>query len=540
MDEPSTLVCWIGHTDLWAMARERRELIEEVRRQTKQDEPRRDPGLGPVKTLTSQRTFDRVNLISNYSETINEAISRWLAAPVTVHFKALEDPTDYESVFRITNEVLERVSIENRREGRRLAIHLSPGTPTMAAILILLGKTRFFPAKLYQTHGGTVFEAKIPFELDLFVSKLLEDPDNLIHNLSFEQPSEVRGFEWIIGRSTGIKVAVERAKRAAIRHYNVLLMGESGTGKELFARAIHAASPRREKPFVPINCAVLPEHLRESELFGHVKGAFSGANQDRVGAFEAANGGSLFLDEVGECDLPLQAKLLRVLQPPPDRGPCYREYQRVGESATRASEVRVVAATNRALLEGVRDHRFREDLYNRLATLVIRIPPLRERQTDIRLLADDTLTRINRELGDTEPGYRERRLSEQAYRKLTGYDWPGNIRQLKNVLIQAAVMANAEVIGVRDVEAAIAESPELAACPSLSLGREDGFELDRRLAAIERQFIEDALKEAGWPQSHGSKARTARLLGLKSQQDLAKRMKRLGIEDDGSVARSTN
>ena len=170
MDEASALVCWIGHTDLWAMAKERRELSEEVQRLTGQNEPRKYPGLGPIKTLTSQRPFDRVDLISNYPEPINEAFARWLGASPVVHRRALKDPTDYEEVFRVTSDVLEKISAENKRVGRRLAIHLSPGTPTMTAILILLGKTRH-PATLFQTHGGNVIETRIPFDLELSLSR---------------------------------------------------------------------------------------------------------------------------------------------------------------------------------------------------------------------------------------------------------------------------------------------------------------------------------------------------------------------------------
>ena len=530
MNDASSLACWIGHTDLWAMVRDQPGFGEEVKRLTGRSEPPRETGLGPIKTLTSQRPFERVDLISNYPEPINEAFARWLDVPYVVYRRDLKNPTNYSEVFQVSSEVLEQVSAKNKRTGRALAIHLSPGTPTMTAVLVLLGKTRY-PATLYQTHGGSVIETSIPFDLELFVSKFLEEPDSLIHSLSFEAPSEVRGFEDIVGQSTLIKIAVDRAKRAAIRNYNVLLIGESGTGKELFARAIHAASQRRLNPLLSVNCAAIPENLLESELFGHVKGAFTGAERTRTGAFENADGGTLFLDEVGECDPLLQAKLLRVLQPPRGKGPCHREYQRVGETTSQTSEVRLVAATNRALLDRVKENQFREDLYYRLATIVIRIPPLRERQKDIRFIAEDTMARINGELRDSEPGYKEKRLSEPAYRRLIDYSWPGNVRQLNNVLTQAAVMAFSDVIGLKDVEAGIAETLSIAG-PSLSIERTDGFVLDQRLSQIERRFIEDALEEAGWPRAHGSKAQATRLLGLKSQQDLSKRLVRLDIQEN--------
>ena len=185
----------------------------------------------------------------------------------------------------------------------------------MAAVWLLLGKTRY-PAKFLETFAGKSWVTEVPFDLTIDVlPDLLRDPDSHLQHLAAEGPQDVAGFENIAGESRVIRDAVGRAKRAALRGVSILLLGESGTGKEMFAHAVHKVSPRRDRPFVPINCAALSQTLLESELFGHVKGAFTGADRDRPGAFELANGGTLFLDEVGECDLETQAKLLRVLQP---------------------------------------------------------------------------------------------------------------------------------------------------------------------------------------------------------------------------------
>jgi DNA-binding NtrC family response regulator len=528
MDHTHALICWIGHTDLWAMTKDRSDLKAEIHQVTGLDEPRRDPGLGPIKTLTSQRVFDQVDLISNYPKSVNDAFARWMGGRSTIHQCELADPTDYEEVFQVTIGVLAETAEGHKKAGRRLAFHLSPGTPTMAAVLVLLGKTRY-PGVLYQTHGRQVLEARIPFDVELFVSEVLKEPDNLIFNLSFERPSEVQGFEDIVGQSTSLKIAVERAKRSAIRHYNVLLIGESGTGKELFAHAIHSASLRKG-PFKPFNCAAVSDNLFEAELFG-VKKKVATDVAERSGLFASADTGTLFLDEVGECSLENQSKLLRALQPlGRNASPCERLIRPVGSEVDEQVDVRIIAATNRELLERVKDHQFREDLYYRLATIVIRIPPLRDRKTDIRLIADDTLARINRELRMSEPAYSLRRLSEPAYRKLVDYQWPGNVRQLNNVLTQAAVMSGTELIGLRDIEAAIAETPILGESFPLSFERTEGFSLDRRLIEVERKFIVDALADAGWPSAHGAKAKATLLLGLKSQQDLGKRIIRLGVD----------
>jgi len=244
----------------------------------------------------------------------------------------------------------------------------------MAAIWVLLGKSRY-PATFYQTYQGKSWQTEVPFDLVVdFVPEVLREPDRHLQHLASLSPQEIEGFEHIVGDSKAIRIVAGRARRAAMRDVPVLILGESGTGKELFARAIHAATHRREKPFIALNCAAIPRELLESELFGHKKGAFTGATADRLGALEAADGGTLFLDEVGECDLAIQAKLLRVLEPPLGQGPCYRVFRRLGENKERYSDVRIIAASNQDLQKAINDQVFREDLYYRLAVIIIKIP----------------------------------------------------------------------------------------------------------------------------------------------------------------------
>ena len=252
----------------------------------------------------------------------------------------------------------------------------------MTAIWVLLGKSRY-PATFYQTHDGRAWKTEIPFDLAFdFVPELLHSPDLSLQHLAARSPQEIAGFNQIIGNSKAIRLAVGRAQKAAIRDVPVLILGETGTGKELFARAIHDASHRQGGPFLAINCAAIPQELLESELFGHKKGAFTGASADHAGAFEQADGGTIFLDEIGECAPGMQSKLLRVLQPPPGTGPCHRVFRRVGETRDRTSDVRVIAATNRDLLQEVEAHRFREDLYYRLAVITLKIPAVA--RTEVR------------------------------------------------------------------------------------------------------------------------------------------------------------
>jgi transcriptional regulator with PAS, ATPase and Fis domain len=304
---------------------------------------------------------------------------------------------------------------------------------------------------------------------------------------------------------------------------SVLILGESGTGKELFARAVHEASPRRDRRFVAINCAALSRELLESELFGHKKGAFTGATEDRDGAFQEADGGTLFLDEVGECDPAMQAKLLRVLQPPED-DPCRRVFYRVGDSRPLTSDVRVLAATNRDLLGCVARHQFREDLYYRLAVITVKLPPLRDRPGDIPAIAARLLDRINRDFARQEPGFRPRRLSGPALEFVKKHPWPGNVRQLANTLTQAAVMTDEEVLDRRDLEDAIAEVPGRPAADLRELPLGEGFSLEEHLAEIQRHYLRRAMEEAV-----GVKRRAALLLGYRNYQTLAAQLERLGV-----------
>lgn len=523
----SILISWIGHTDLRAMASsldsdDRREVEQVVR--SLQPVP---GGLGPLKTLLKQEEFDAVHLLSNYPETISKLYSDWLEKTVALHSTQLQNVTDHAEIFNAVVPVLDSLKTESPPTQHDWVYHLSPGTPAMAAIWVLLGKTRY-TGTFRQTYNGKATTTDIPFDLTLdVVPELLHGADSALQALAAKPPAEIPGFEAIVGDSRAIRLAVGRARKAAIRDVPMLLLGESGTGKEMFARAIHAASHRRDQPFVTVNCAALPGSLLESELFGHVKHAFTGANRDYAGAFARADGGTLFLDEIGECSPDMQSKLLRALQPPHDAMPCTRVLRRIGSESDTTVDVRILAATNRDLVSHISDGMFREDLFYRLAVITLNLPPLRDRRTDISRIADALLTTINANFAKHEPGYINKNISVDAISFLSSRDWPGNVRQLYNCLMQAAVMSDTTDLTAADFRAALAEMPtpqnRVQDILERSLG--DGFSLENHLDDIHRHYLKRAMSEA-----HGVKAEAARLLGIQHYQTLAAQLERLGVD----------
>lgn len=519
------LISWIGHADLKACVLTLPKTEQKRISNKLQFSLVGSDNDGPIKTLLNHEAFDEVHLIYNYTKDVGQRYKKWIGGKINLYKGILSNPTDYSEVFSIVNQTLQEIAAKKDFTNTELCFHLSPGTPTMTAIWVLLGKSKY-PATFYQTHNGKAWKTEIPFDLiDDYIPDLLKHPDFAFQHLAAQKPMEIKGFEQITGKSQAIRLAAGRAKRAAIRDVSALILGESGTGKELFARAIHQASHRRDKPFIVINCAAIPVQLLESELFGHKKGAFTGAYADRAGAFEVANDGTLFLDEVGECDIAMQAKLLRALQPPPDKGPCYRVFRRIGENKDRFCDVRVIAATNRNLPEAITEQSFREDLYYRLAVITIKIPPLCERKSDIPLITDHLLKQINTEFSKQEPGYEYKTISVSTKKYIQNLDWQGNIRQLYNVLLQAAVMSEKKDIGKEDISAVIADTPSSSKTrilkPFLS---DENFNLEEHLNSIRKQYLQLAMDKA-----HGVKTKASNLLGMKNYQTLDAQLKKFNI-----------
>jgi len=286
--------------------------------------------------------------------------------------------------------------------------------------------------------------------------------------------SRPRGFEQIVGHSAALEAALEKVERVAPTGATVLIEGETGTGKELIARAVHNLSPRCGRPFVKVNCAAIPLDLLESELFGHEKGAFTGAIAQRIGRFETADGGTLFLDEVGDIPPALQPKLLRVLQE--------REFERLGSGSTRTVDVRIVAATNRNLAELVGHRQFRDDLYYRLNVFPIHVPALRERRDDIPLLVRHYVARYSAAMKRSIDA-----IDPQVMNALAGYDWPGNIRELQNVVERAVVMCQGSTLTIDEI--CLERETPPSGSVRIGLGRLDEVQ--------ERQLIETALTDSG-------------------------------------------
>lgn len=480
-------------------------------------------GSGPVKTLTDQVEFDEIHLLSDKPGGVPKQVAAWIGKQARVHVVQIQNPVDYATIFEASDGVLSKAT-DPSRGPCSLSIHLSPGTPAMTAVWVLLGKSRY-PATFFQTHKGQVIATSIPFDLLVdYLPSVLHGSDRLLQSAALPDGT-AQGFEGVTGKSPQIREVISRARRIALRDVGVLLLGESGVGKDVFARAMHAASRRSSAPFVAINCAAVPKELLESELFGHKKGSFTGAAADRSGAFEQADTGTLFLDEVGECDLSMQAKLLRVLQPGPDEPPSIRSFRRVGDSTERRVDVRIIAATNRDLQADIGAGGFREDLYYRLAVLTLKIPPLRDRSADIPLIAEHILARINSDFARTEPGYQNKRISVGTKRFLSQQPWPGNVRELHNSLVQAAVMVDGATIEPRDIEAGLTGAATRGRATTIGMPLGNGFSLTKHLEEVQRGYLARAMREAD-----GKKTAAAELLGYPNYQTLAAQLDRLKVD----------
>lgn len=498
------LFTWIGNTDFRAA---RGQL---------------EGALGPIAQAVKDRRFATVHILSDHDQTLTSQYVTWLKNRVEVeaviHSVKLSGPTRFGEIYEAAVHVLGHLHVP-LKDGSHIAYHLSPGTPAMAAVWILLAKTTH-PAELIESSPQEgVRTVSLPFEIAAeYLPSSTAPPDDQILRLTQGLPPEVPEFGAIIHRCAAMKKLIAQARRVAEHDVPVLIQGESGTGKELFARAIHASSPRADGPFVEVNCGAIPAELVESEFFGHAKGAFTGAGEAREGFIESASGGTLFLDEIGELPLPSQVKLLRVLQ--------QGTVQRVGARKPVRVDFRVVTATNRNLRDEVAAKRFREDLFHRIAIGVLQLPPLRERPGDAGPLIDYFLERINKDCSQ-RPGWPRKRLSAGAKNLLLQHPWPGNVRELANTLSRAAIWTPGDVIGTDEVRQALFPvGKEIAAGDGvLNRNLDNGFDLPEVIAEVARHYLSRAYREA-----QGNKSAACKLVGLPNYQTFTNWTRKYGVE----------
>ena len=479
-------------------------------------------GLGPIATaLQAGVQFDRVCLLTNFPHERSAKFCEWLekmccysSSFIDLQEIDLVSPIHYASIYDEVSKHLKALGLP--REDVDLTFHLSPGTPAMAAIWIMLAKTRF-PAKLIQTSKEHGFDS-VDFQFDLasdFLPEYLKRSGQRIERLANGPQEEALHFGKIIHKSSAVKSQIQLAQRIAAHDVPVLILGETGTGKELFAEAICAASDRAQKPFIAVNCGAIAPELANSELFGHVKGAFTGAIGARKGHFQEADGGTLFLDEVGDLPSDTQVRLLRALQA--------KEVTPLGDSKAIKVDVRIIAATHRDLADDVASGRFREDLFHRLAVGILKLPPLRERDGDVDLLIDTFLESINADARG-KPEAQDKKISLGARKLLISYSWPGNIRELYHSLLRASIWSIGDEIQTEDVKSALLLIQRQG---DNVIGRPlaQGFDLQGLLDEISSDYITRALKQTG-----DRKTSAAQLLGFTNHQTLSNWMKRLDLD----------
>jgi len=396
----------------------------------------------------------------------------------------------------------------------RAAKELDPELP----VVVMTAYSTIQDAVKAIKEGALDFLAKPvdPDHLLLMVERALSQRRMATENILLkEELASRRGAPQIIGEDPKLKQVTISLHRAAATDATVLLEGESGTGKELFARALHALSPRADGPFVAINCAAIPETLLETELFGHEKGAFTGASSRKPGKFEMAHRGTLFLDEIGDLPLSLQAKILRALEE--------KRFERLGGTVSLQVDVRVVAATNRHLKAAVAARQFREDLYFRLSVFPITIPPLRERPDDILMLSKHFIERFSRDLKK-----KPLTLAQSAIQELQTYGWPGNVRELQNCIERAVILTEGDTIHARHLNLSFRDAVPVVAgddqWAAIDLSGTLAEASRRVLTEVERRKIDQTMKETG-----GDRGRTAEILQV-SYKALITKLKEHGVE----------
>lgn len=486
----SILFAWLGNTD-----------IRLISQQNPDD-------TGPIGYAIKEFGFSHFVLLSTFDKNVIKSyrleFERHFKCNIETFPISLPSPIDFSAIYEADVKVIQEIKNKFRNDVFNITYHLSPGTPAMAAVWMLIANS---------VHPGELIEVSkeegakkvlvpfdisadyIPFGQSSFKKDYLE--------LLEAKPPDIPEFSIIIHRCDEMKQALRQAYRLARFDVPVLLLGESGTGKELFAKAIHQSSERREKNMVTINCGAIPGELVESELFGYVKGAFTNALRDKTGQIEAADSGTLFLDEMGDLPLLVQVKLLRALQD--------GVITPVGSVKEKRVDFRLIAATNQDLFQLIRQNSFRKDLFHRIAVGVIKLPALRNRQGDLSLLTDSIEKQINQKFSKYD-GWKYKKFSAGAKKIILSYYWPGNIRELQNTLTRMMLWEEGETVTEENARRSIMflqdEREDILNRP---IGT--GFDLKEVIGEVERHYLDRALRDSG-----GVIQNAAALLGFETYQ----------------------
>lgn len=491
-----TLYTWLGATDIRCY----------------ENQDAKHPG--PVAQAVLSGRYKQIRILSNWPEGKEKDYLLWLEhlingnglksknIRIKLEYIQLSRPTDFVSIYENVAKILSK-----NRDTEDRTYHLSPGTPAMASIWIIISSGEF-PAHLIESSlEDGLKDVFIPFNIKAdFISKALSKMDSIDRKTCFDD---------IHSSCDQMAKVIGNASKIAPFDVPVLIFGESGTGKELISSAIHQASGRTGE-FIAVNCGAIPAELLESEFFGHKKGSFSGADSDHAGYLQQADKGTLFLDEIGELPLPSQVKLLRSLND--------HKIRRVGDTGDIEVDIRIIAATNRDLFDEVSKGAFRQDLFHRLAVGIIDLPPLRERGEDIHFLIDLFTDEINTLFKEsTDEVWKKRTLSREAVDILSRQDWPGNIRELRNTLTRMILWAEKPLISAEEARLAIIRKTNSSTIEQISTVPAN-FNLQNYLDDLTVQWLKAAME-----QSHGNKSEAAKLLDFKNYQTLSNWLDKYGV-----------
>ncbi|TWX73805.1 sigma-54 interaction domain-containing protein [Colwellia sp. C1TZA3] len=496
----NTLYTWLGYRDVENMKQDQNAAVASL-------------------AIFNKTPFDRIVIFANTWEESWDKYETWLrkrlstiqrpSDNIKVYRADVTSAIDYPTIIKHTEKWLSKLS----EESEHLYINLTSGSPAMTAASILVGKGKSNTIFIQSSKDDNVLDVDIPVD---FGKAYIQSAAKNIASKAVAKPLVHKAFNNIVAHSPAMKSTINKAKRLSISELPTLILGETGTGKEVLANAIHAASLRAGKPLKTVNCGALPETLVDSILFGHVKGAFTGAEKEHNGLFEQADGGTLFLDEVGELTPETQVKLLRALQ--------QGEITKVGSEQTINVDVRIIAATHRDLIQLVENNEFREDLFYRLAVGIVQIPALRDRAEDIVLLVKELIDEINLAASKL-PDYKSKNISESAIKFISTQAWPGNIRELWNTLNRAFLWTDKEKITEKDIQDGLIIRTNKQKVNEISLTLGQKVNISDIIDIQRKKYIEAALKATG-----NNKSKAADMLSLNSHQVLTKWIKDLDIE----------